>query len=420
MKLKSILKKFVPATYSKVEIANEKLFHEIKCLYREMERHADKSQKNAKKMICEAERKTEKEIHSICQRIESLERGSLSEIDKKLDKLGEAIPQTENNFAELRELLNQVGHRYFYNNNYEREAIASFYEMYERGDFKDIFLRLIDGLEEEDIAKVSLILQRQRLAKDSVDQDVDLFTPSEQEQILAIKRYLSNQIFQVAEDMYCYKHYFLPTRQFAASVFCDKHGIDSIENLAALRNKDILDVGGFIGDSILVLKPLTDRRVISFEAVTKNYELMKRTVKMNKLDNVILEKMALGSRQCEIEIEIAGSSSSFDPNKAVKVTGEERVRMDTLDSYIEHSDLDIEVGLIKVDIEGAEQDFMVGARKTIEKFRPVLLMSIYHNADDFFNIKPIIEEWDLGYRFRIHKPVDFSVSREVLLIAEVR
>ena len=81
---------------------------------------------------------------------------------------------------------------------------------------------------------------------------------------------------------------------------------------------------------------------------------------------------------------------------------------------------DIEVGLIKVDIEGAEQDFLAGARKTIEKHKPVLLMSIYHNADDFFDIKPIIESWNLGYKFRIHKPVDYSVSREVLLIAEVR
>ena len=63
---------------------------------------------------------------------------------------------------------------------------------------------------------------------------------------------------------------------------------------------------------------------------------------------------------------------------------------------------------------------MRGARRTIEKYKPVLLMSIYHNADDFFNIKPMIESWNLGYKFRIHKLIDYSVSREVLLIAEVK
>ena len=115
---------------------------------------------------------------------------------------------------------------------------------------------------------------------------------------------------------------------------------------------------------------------------------------------------------------MAGSSSSIKPNEAVEVKGSEKVMMRTLDSYVEEHPMDI--GLIKVDIEGAEQQFMKGARKTIEKYRPVLLMSIYHNADDFFHIKPIIESWNLGYKFKIHKPVDFSISREVLLIAEVR
>lgn len=117
-------------------------------------------------------------------------------------------------------------------------------------------------------------------------------------------------------------------------------------------------------------------------------------------------------------MEYAGSSSSFHTNGVVKVRGTEEVRVETLDHYMEGKDLDI--GLIKVDIEGAEQLFLEGARKTIERQKPVLLMSIYHNADDFFNIKPMIESWDLGYKFRIHKPVDYSVSREVLLICEVR
>ena len=113
------------------------------------------------------------------------------------------------------------------------------------------------------------------------------------------------------------------------------------------------------------------------------------------------------------EIETIGKA-----NEVVQITGAESVPLGTLDRYEETHPMD--VGLIKVDIEGAEQSFLRGARRTIEKYKPVLLMSIYHNADDFFNIKPMIESWNLGYKFRIHKPIDYSVSREVLLIAEVR
>ena len=36
--------------------------------------------------------------------------------------------------------------------------------------------------------------------------------------------------------------------------------------------------------------------------------------------------------------------------------------------------------------------------------KPILPISIYHTAHDFFEIKPLIESWGLGYRFSIHKP----------------
>ena len=87
-----------------------------------------------------------------------------------------------------------------------------------------------------------------------------------------------------------------------------------------------------------------------------------------------------------------------------------------LDEYIaEHP---MEIGLIKVDIEGAEPLFLAGAKKTICEQKPILLLSIYHNAHDFFELKPLIESWDLGYKFKIHKPVLGSISGETLLIAE--
>ena len=309
-------------------------------------------------------------------------------------------------------------HKYLYDNAYERKAIRSFDEYYKRDDFKEMFLALIRGFSDEDKAQIVRILQRQRLALDSEGRETDIFTKEEQQKILKLKKEMGINEFKVADDMYCLNQYFLPVKHFEASVFFYKHGIDCIENIDTLKNKDILDVGGFIGDSILILKPLTEKRVFSFEALEEHYELIKKTVAMNQLDNVILERMALGDENREIEIEVAGSSSSIKPNEAVEVKGSEKVMMRTLDSYVEEHPMDI--GLIKVDIEGAEQQFMKGARKTIEKYRPVLLMSIYHNADDFFHIKPIIESWNLGYKFKIHKPVDFSISREVLLIAEVR
>lgn len=53
----------------------------------------------------------------------------------------------------------------------------------------------------------------------------------------------------------------------------------------------------------------------------------------------------------------------------------------TLDEYVDSEN--IEIGLIKVDIEGAERNFLKGAKKTICEQKPILLISIYHSAEDF-------------------------------------
>lgn len=431
--LKQIFKKFVPASFYKVESTNKLLLNELKRLFSmiskkilHIEAKSDEistrigEQQNAlldlQKHLLATESKLsemQKQLLSTGKNISEMQTANLNQGKEYLNKL-DAYSQ---NIEELKESVSDIDKIYKYNNHYERKVIQSFHKMYERPDFQQKFQHLIGGLSADDTALIVKILQRQQIVKDS-DEAINLFSPKEQQAIKEIQRELDREIFRVSDNMFCFKHYFLPVKHFEASVFIYKHGIDCIENTGILKDKDILDVGGFIGDSILVLKPLTNKRIISFEAVSEHYELMKQTITLNHLDNVIAENMALGHENGFITIEIAGSASAFKANGAVTVKGSEQAALKTLDSYMEGTD--IVPGLIKVDIEGAEQDFMEGAKETIARYKPVLLMSIYHNADDFFNIKPIIESWNLGYKFRIHKPVDYSISREVLLIAEVR
>lgn len=56
-------------------------------------------------------------------------------------------------------------------------------------------------------------------------------------------------------------------------------------------------------------------------------------------------------------------------------------------------------------------EFLKGAKETICTQKPAMLLSIYHQASDYFGIKPLIESWNLGYTFKIHKGVDFEHSR---------
>lgn len=304
-----------------------------------------------------------------------------------------------------------------YNNDRERNAIHSFHEMRKCSDFERKYLELIRGLDPESQGTVARIVRRQQLIMGTEGKELDLFTPQEKIHLAEIKAEIKSGICMVSEGVYAYRNYLLPTRQFPPCVFWDRYGLDRVEHLEATADRDIVDVGGYVGDTALLLSPLTRKQVHVFESVAGIFKLLQKTIALNQLQNVVPVQAALGSQCGPAVMNVSQSCSSFcQPTD--KVSHRETVEVLTLDQYV--ADRVLDVGLIKVDIEGFEQEFLKGAEQTIRLHKPILLLSIYHNASDFFDIKPRIESWNLGYKFKIHKPIDFSVSREVLLIAEVR
>lgn len=66
------------------------------------------------------------------------------------------------------------------------------------------------------------------------------------------------------------------------------------------------------------------------------------------------------------------------------------------------------VSLIALDIEGAETFAIRGARKVIERDRPLLAICLYHSASDFVRIPQLIEDlFPNTYRFEVlqHSPI---------------
>lgn len=57
--------------------------------------------------------------------------------------------------------------------------------------------------------------------------------------------------------------------------------------------------------------------------------------------------------------------------------------------------------LIKMDIEGAEPDALLGAKKTIETSRPGLAISLYHHPAHLWQIPLLVASWQLDYTFFI-------------------
>lgn len=75
------------------------------------------------------------------------------------------------------------------------------------------------------------------------------------------------------------------------------------------------------------------------------------------------------------------------------------------------------LGLLKLDVEGWESKVIAGARKTILRDKPLLVIAIYHSLTDFFEIKPYLESLNLGYRFMIRRSELCLPMTDLVLIA---
>lgn len=71
------------------------------------------------------------------------------------------------------------------------------------------------------------------------------------------------------------------------------------------------------------------------------------------------------------------------------------------------------VTLIKADIEGSEQSFIKGAKNTIIKNKPILLLSVYHKANDLWELLCYIDSLNLGYKFYM-RHYSLSVAKTIL------
>ena len=304
--------------------------------------------------------------------------------------------------------------------SWERGWIDKFYSDMENMDIQNLYYKLIENLDNESVNEVSKIISRIQYSVNHINENyIDIYTKEEMLKINDIRKNFINNKLKLG-DVYKYKKYLLPIDHFEVSVFYYKHEIMNI-NKDYIKDKSIIDVGGFIGDSALILSDYTNHNVYTFEPSKHNFENMLKTIKINNKKNIIAINKGLGKKSGKEKLYFYGSASTANENNVVNsVSSEysEEISIISLDDFI--ADNDLQIGLIKVDIEGLEQDFLKGAENTIKIQKPTLIISIYHSASDFFKIKPLIESWNLGYNFKIVKPLDGQILLETILIAELK
>lgn len=162
----------------------------------------------------------------------------------------------------------------------------------------------------------------------------------------------------------------------------------------------VIDIGAHIGYYSLLFAKLVGPRgsVFSFEPLPANFALLEKNVRLNNLHWVTPLNLAVFSRPGQITITVPddqpnpGSASVRADHGAQKFD----VNAITLDAFCVSRRL--RPDFLKIDVEGAEQEVLLGARATIQGHRPKILIELHH-FDGNISAHPVPErltEW--GYR----------------------
>ena len=404
---------------------NESISAEIKSLSDSVAAGFDKTSKTGE--YADALNGLSSDNESISAEIKSLSDSVAAGFDKtsKTGEYAQSLLDAENTANTIRREMNLFKRQSYLRKLYfhpgEREALAKlFSDAMNREDSAQRFSALISGLDNESRNTVSDIIHRMGMIADGNKSLQDVYTQREQEEFVRMNDEFSSKIVKLNDNLYYYNGYYLPVNQFDSSVFFTRYGIDKLTTLDSVRNKHIIDAGGYVGDTALLFSSYTDKSIHVFEASPSNMDIIRETIRLNHLENIVPVSKALGEKSGTATFSLGerNSCNSLVERPGYNYPNHIEVPVITLDDYVRENNL--EVGLIKVDIEGGEQLLLKGAVETIRTQHPILLISIYHSANDFFEIKPMIEKMCDKYTFRIIKPANSAIVIETILLAEVR
>lgn len=183
-----------------------------------------------------------------------------------------------------------------------------------------------------------------------------------------------------------------------------------VEVLQQVNGKAIIDGGAYIGDTIHLFRRLfSQSQIYSFEPVKKTFETLSKIYQQDAAVGTVTPiNKGLGSKSGTLSINRYPQSNDALASIVVDYKKEhELVEVTTIDEEVKSRNL--EVGLIKLNVEGFETEAIKGALQTIREQKPLLVISVGMLPQEFYELKPFIESLNLGYKFALRRS-GFGIS----------
>lgn len=169
-----------------------------------------------------------------------------------------------------------------------------------------------------------------------------------------------------------------------------------------------LDIGAHIGFYTLLLSKIvgSEGMVYSFEPMPENHRFLRENVELNHCENVRLVQKAVLSKSGVIRATVPGNEPLPGGVSLATDYGTPPIQVEsiTLDEFA--AELKGPIYLLKMDVEGAEHDVLLGGRDMIQKHRPLLMIELHHfeGGPDDHPVLPLLRDWNYGVEWLNRMP----------------
>lgn len=170
-------------------------------------------------------------------------------------------------------------------------------------------------------------------------------------------------------------------------------------------NEIIIDCGAYTGDTLVDYIKYVNKyfsKYYALEPDVNNLELLLNTLKKIKVDNVEIVNKGAWNKKEKLFFQQDDIGSAIISDSMEKTGIMQEIEGDTIDNICGCT-----ASFIKMDIEGAEYNALLGAENTIKKNFPKLAICIYHRREDLIRIFKLINSYnpDYKYYFSLHSKV---------------
>lgn len=170
--------------------------------------------------------------------------------------------------------------------------------------------------------------------------------------------------------------------------------------LGAERFSSFVDAGAYRGDTAIAQMKYSPK-LKKIYAVEPDHKTYKRLCESIAPYSVSFSPFcaALGNENTEMAFFGDGGRGS-----TLTKEGKRTVSVRRLDDLLDVDSPDfLAPDYIKYDVEGMEADALLGSQKTIEKYRPSLLVSLYHRSEDLIDLPLMIKNSYPGVKFYLRR-----------------